>query len=74
MDLDEKIHYGFLAQDLLASFGDEYAFVAKDKNSDYLKVNYFEFIAPIVSIVKKQQEEIENLKKEIENINRSIKS
>lgn len=67
-NLGDKIHYGFLAQDLQEAFGEDYAFVKKDENSEYLVVNYLEFIAPLVSVVKEQQAEIENLKEELKKL------
>lgn len=66
--LGDKINFGFIAQDLLQDFGEEYNFVQKDKENEYFQVNYFQFIAPLVSVVKKQQEEIKKLKDEIEKI------
>lgn len=65
-DLGDKIHFGFIAQDLERDFGSEYAFVIKDETSDFLKVNYHEFIAPIVSVLKEQEEEIKKLRLELE--------
>lgn len=67
-DLGNKVHYGFIAQDLLDSFGEDYAFVKKEASSDYYVVNYIEFIAPIVSVLKDQQKEIEELREEIKKL------
>ena len=64
-NLGDKINFGFIAQDILKEFGDEYNFVQKDKEDEFLTVNYAQFIAPIVSVVKSQQEEINSLKKEV---------
>lgn len=70
LPLGDKIQYGFLAQDLLSDFGDEYNFVVKDTESDYFKVNYYQFIAPLVSVVQEQQKEIECLREEINSLKR----
>lgn len=63
LDLDDKIHYGFIAQDLLKSFGTEYAFV--DTDEEYLKVNYNEFIGVLTSIIKNQEQRILELERKI---------
>lgn len=65
---EDKVNFGFLAQDILDAFGDSYNFVTMDKESQYYKVNYFQFIAPLVSVVKEQQAEIKLLKEEIEKL------
>ncbi|WP_408098559.1 tail fiber domain-containing protein [Peredibacter sp. HCB2-198] len=64
-DLGDKINFGFLAQDILDTFGDEYNFVSKEKKGEYYQVNYLQFIAPLVSVLKEQQSEINLLKEEI---------
>lgn len=70
LPLGDKIQYGFLAQDLLRDFGEDYNFVVKDEESEYFKVNYYQFIAPLVSVVQEQQSEIEKLKEEINLLKR----
>ncbi len=67
-DLGDKINFGFLAQDLLDTFGEEYNFVKKDKQDQFFQVNYYQFIAPLVSMVKEQQKEIDLLKEEISKL------
>ena len=67
LKIDNKYHYGFIAQDVLEKFGDEYDFVTKGQDG-YFALNYHEFIAPIVSLLKKQSEEIRYLKQKIENL------
>ena len=64
---DDKIHYGFIAQDLLETFGDDYAFVIKDSTCEdsYLKVNYIQFIGIITSVVKDQEKRIQKLENQI---------
>lgn len=63
--LGEKIHFGFIAQDLVEAFGEEYGFVTMDENSEFYKVNYYEFISPLVSVVQEQQKQIEALIEEV---------
>lgn len=67
-DLGDKVNFGFIAQDILEDFGEDYNFVVKNKNDEYLQVNYYQFIAPLVSVVKEQQKEIEMLKMEVEKL------
>lgn len=66
--LGDKINFGFIAQDIIDAFGEEYNFVTKDEGEEYYKVNYYQFIAPLVSVVKEQQKEIENLKAQIKEL------
>lgn len=68
LPLGEKINFGFLAQDILEEFGEDYNFVIEDKNTDYYRVNYMQFISPLVSVVQTQQKEILFLKSEIEKL------
>lgn len=71
-NLGEKINFGFIAQDVLETFGKEYNFVKKDSEGEYYQINYYQFIAPLVSYVKAQQEEIELLKNEIKELKEKI--
>lgn len=71
-ELGDKINFGFLAQDILDEFGEEYDFVRKDPNSEFYQVNYHQFIAPLVSLVKNQQIEIDLLKEELKKIKDSM--
>lgn len=71
-DLGGKIQFGFLAQEILEDFGDEYDFVRKDPNSEYYQVNYYQFIAPLVSMVKSQQNEINELKEELQKLKEKL--
>jgi hypothetical protein len=64
--LDDKIHYGFIAQDILEAFGDEYNFV--DDSEEFYKVNYLEFIAPIIHVVQEQERNIKYLEYKIKKI------
>lgn len=67
-DLGDKINFGFLAQDILEEFGSNYNFVKKDPNDEFYQVNYYQFIAPMVSVIKEQRQEIELLKSEIQKL------
>lgn len=71
-ELGNKVNFGFIAQDILDTFGDDYNFVRKDSEGKYYQVNYYQFISPLVSYVKSQQEEIELLKKEIKELKERI--
>lgn len=64
--LGNKINFGFIAQDLLDTFGDRYNFV--DSDADYLRVNYMQFIGILTSVVQSQQEQIRQLQEEIQHI------
>ncbi len=65
--INDKINYGFIAQDLLNSFGEEYNFVVKDKTG-YLMVNYDQFISPMVKVIQLQKQKIEELENRIKII------
>lgn len=67
-DLGDKINFGFLAQDILEEFGEGYNFVKKDQNNEFYQVNYYQFIAPLVTVLKEQRQEIELLKSEIQKL------
>jgi len=64
--LQPGIHYGFIAQDLLESFGSDYNFV--DERADFLRVNYTEFIGVLASVVQQQQQDILNLQQELKEL------
>lgn len=68
LDLGDKVNFGFLAQDILDDFGADYNFVTKAENEEFYKVNYYQFIAPLVAVVQEQQKEIEYLKEEISKL------
>lgn len=65
-----KLHYGVIAQDVLQSFGNEYNFV--DQSGTYLKVNYHEFIGPLISYAQQLQERIEQQDQRITNLEKII--
>ncbi len=58
---DDKVHMGFIAQDLLELFGGEYAIVHKDKNSEYLMIKPDELIAPIVKALQQLSDKVTEL-------------
>jgi hypothetical protein len=62
-DLGDKTHFGFIAQEVLETFGSDYNFV--DTSEEYLKINYFEFIAPLVKVVQNQDLKIKELEERI---------
>ncbi len=58
---DGKKHFGFIAQDLVEIFGDEYGIV--QEREGYLSVNYHELIPILVKVIQnlnKRVEELEN--------------
>ena len=71
-ELGDKINFGFIAQDILEAFGEDYNFVKKDSDGKFYQVHYYQFLAPLVSYVKSQQEEIEFLKNEIKELKEKI--
>ena len=64
-DIKKKIHYGFIAQDLEKIYPE----LVKDSEKGYRKVNYIELIPLIVSKMKDMQDEINELKKQLEEKN-----
>jgi len=63
--IDEKVHMGFIAQDLQELFGKEYAIVIENKQNKYLMVQYNELIAPLVKAVQELSTEINKLKRQL---------
>jgi len=68
-DLGNKTHFGFIAQEILSSFGEKYNFV--DTSEEFLKVNYFEFIAPLVKVVQDQNLKIKELEERISHLEKT---
>ena len=73
----DRTHYGLIAQDVeelingLNIDSKDFAPLVKSKNEDgstSYGLRYEEFIAPIIKTIQSQQYEIENLKKEIEQL------
>lgn len=69
-ELGDKTHFGFIAQDLLESFGSDYGFV--DETGQYLKVNYMEFIGPLVKVIQEQDKRIQELEQQIGALNERV--
>jgi hypothetical protein len=71
---DNKLHFGFIAQDLVELFPvDEYGIVVINPHNNNLMVNYNEFIGMLTkwqqqlySIIKVQQNQINALQEKIE--------
>ena len=61
-DAKNNIHYGFIAQDLEKIYPE----LVKDSEKGYRKVNYIELIPLIVSKMQNMQNEIDNLKKQLD--------
>ena len=62
-NLGDKLHYGFIAQDLVREFGDDYGFV--DQSGEFMRVHYTEFIAPAIAVIQEQEDRIKQLEKQI---------
>jgi len=62
---DQKVHLGFMAQDIAKLLDDDqkYAILKKDKD-DYYVVDHGELIAPLVKAIQELSEKVENLEKE----------
>ena len=65
LDLKKKIHYGFITEDLEQIYPE----LVKDCENGYKKVNYLELIPLIISKMKEMQDEIDELKKQLEGKN-----
>jgi hypothetical protein len=66
---DGKTHMGFIAQDLLEQFGDQYAIVVENKENKYLMIRHNELIAPLVKAVQELSLQVDNLQKQINTNN-----
>jgi hypothetical protein len=69
--LGDKVHYGFIAQDLLEAFGDKYNFVSTEE--EFMKVNYEELIGPIVGFINELDEKIDAQEKRITELEKLLK-
>jgi cell division septum initiation protein DivIVA len=69
-DNRKKKHYGFLAQDVEKKFPE---LVENNNFSGYKTVNYQEFIPLILAKMKMMDEEINELKKEINELKQTSK-
>jgi len=68
LDPKNNIHYGFIAQDLEKIYPE----LVKDSEKGYRKVNYIELIPLIVSKMKDMQNEIDELKKQLQIKNNEV--
>ena len=66
----DKIHMGFIAQDLLTLFGEEYALVEECKDTKFLMVNYIELIAPLTKAVQELSKKVIELETQINLLNK----
>jgi len=58
---DNKVHMGFIAQDLLEIFGPEYAVVKENDDTGYLTVSYHELIAVLVKSIQELSQQVSKL-------------
>ncbi|MCQ2975241.1 MAG: tail fiber domain-containing protein [Bacteroidales bacterium] len=65
---DEKLHFGFIAQDLEKIFPN---LVSEDSNG-YKTVNYTEVIPVLTEAIKEQQNQIDNLTKENQELKQTL--
>jgi len=63
---DEKVHMGFIAQELQDLFGEDYAIVIENKQNKYLMVQYHELIAPLVKAIQELSTKINKLETKLE--------
>jgi hypothetical protein len=66
---NERIDFGFIAQDIEAILGTDYNFLGIDNDADrILSLRYTDFIAPMVKAIQEQQGVIESQKGEIKEL------
>jgi hypothetical protein len=68
LDSKKNLHYGFIAQDLEKIYPE----LVKDSEKGYRKVNYIELIPLIISKMKDMQNEIDELKKQLQTKNNDV--
>ncbi len=61
---DDKIHYGFIAQDVQKVIPD----VVQESEDGYLTLTYHELIAPLYALVQEQEDRINRLEARIEQL------
>ncbi len=66
---DNRIHYGFLAQDLFKLFGPDHSIVSKNGDTGYLVIDEKQLIAPLVKAVQELMGEVHQLKQELNKLN-----
>lgn len=64
-DIKSKKHFGFIAQDVQEV---EPTLVTENEKSGYLGLNYTGLIAPLYALVQKQQKQIEDLERRLEEL------
>ncbi|MBL7877299.1 MAG: tail fiber domain-containing protein [Cyclobacteriaceae bacterium] len=63
---DERLNWGFIAQDIEKLVGEENAMLTVGGDKDRtLGLRYTDFVAPLVKAVQEQQQEIENLQEQL---------
>ena len=60
---NDKNHYGVIAQEILQEFGPEYNFV--DTSDTWFRVNYYEFIGPMIKCIQDQQHQLDDQEQRI---------
>lgn len=70
---EKGTRYGFIAQELREVLNDDCAIeYGEDDEKAYRAVHYDDFIAPLCLLVRKQQEEIDLLKQEVELLKKKV--
>jgi trimeric autotransporter adhesin len=72
---DEKINYGFIAQDIEKLIGTNNSLLTIGKDTDRtLGLRYTDFIAPMVKAIQEQQVTIKEQQKEIDELKELVKT
>lgn len=72
---NDRLDFGFIAQDIEALLGMDYNVLGVGGDSDRtLSLRYTDFIAPVVKAIQEQQGIISELRAEIESLKAEIKS
>lgn len=61
---DDKLHYGFIAQDVQKIMPD----AVQESEDGYLTLTYHELIAPLYALVQEQEDRISRLEARIEQL------
>jgi hypothetical protein len=71
--VDNRIHFGFVAQDLEQILSnEEFAMVTKDPRGFFM-INYVELISPLAKSIQELEIEVESLKGEIRLLKNKLK-
>jgi len=65
VDVDNKIHMGFIAQDLLKQFGDDFAITTVNESNGFLMIRHEELIAPLTKAVQELLNKVNILENKI---------